>query len=157
MTLRQANKGLYWAWKAMKQRCQNPKCAAYYNYGQRGIAVCSEWQAFEPFLEWALDNGYEKGLDLDRIDNNGNYTPDNCRWITRRENLNNRRKTAYITVNGERLPESFWADRIGAPRGTVKSWRIIRGHDYAAYRIADALVNGYTLKDYGYKYKGEVQ
>lgn len=156
MTVRQANKGIYWAWKAMKQRCQNPKCQAYHNYGARGITVCDEWQEFEPFLEWALANGYEKGLDLDRIDNDGNYAPDNCRWITRRENVNNRRKTAYITVNGERLPESIWADRIGAPRGTVKNWRAKRGCKYAAYRITDALENGYTPKDYGYKYEGDL-
>ena len=70
-TLRQANKGLYWAWKSMKQRCQNPRCQAYHNYGARGITVCKDWQAFEPFCEWALANGYEKGLDLDRADNDG--------------------------------------------------------------------------------------
>lgn len=157
MTLRQANKGLYWAWKAMKQRCQNPKCAAYYNYGQRGIAVCSEWQEFEPFLEWALANGYQQGLDLDRKDNDGDYTPDNCRWITRRENTNNRRITAYITVGNETLPESFWADRIGVKHGTISNWRIKHGHDYAANRITEVVVNGYTPKDFGYSHRRAVK
>ena len=97
----------------MKQRCQNPKCKAYGNYGARGIMVCEEWQQFEPFLAWALKNGYEKGLDLDRKDNDGNYEPSNCRWITRRENTNNRRNTVTINVDGLELPDTEWAEKIG--------------------------------------------
>lgn len=76
MSIRTENKSIYWAWKAMKQRCKNPKCKAYKNYGARGIKVCNEWEKFEPFLSWCLENGYQKGLDLDRRDNNGNYSPD---------------------------------------------------------------------------------
>lgn len=101
MSLRSENKNIYWAWKAMKQRCKNPNCKAYKNYGERGIKVCEEWEEFEPFLSWSLSNGYSKGLDLDRKDNDGNYTPDNCRWISREENINNRRNTIKISVNGE--------------------------------------------------------
>lgn len=62
MTLRQENKILYWAWKAMKQRCQNPKCKAYRNYGARGVKVCEEWQQFEPFLAWSLANEIEETI-----------------------------------------------------------------------------------------------
>ena len=72
MTLRQKNIEIYWAWKSMKQRTQNPKCSAYKNYGERGIRVCKEWQIFEPFCKWALSAGWNKGLDLDRINNDGN-------------------------------------------------------------------------------------
>lgn len=62
MSIRTENKSIYWAWKAMKQRCKNPKCKAYKNYGARGIKVCNEWEKFEPFLSWCLENGYQKGF-----------------------------------------------------------------------------------------------
>ena len=148
-TLRQRNRSLYWAWKAMKQRTQNPKCHAYKNYGARGISVCKEWQDFEPFCEWALKNEYQQGLDLDRRDNDGDYCPGNRRWVTRKENINNRRKTLFLTVNGKRLPCSAWADLSGIPHGSIKIWAETKGHHYAEVRIKDALTNGYIPKDYG--------
>ena len=148
-TLRQENKSLYWAWKSMKQRTQNPKCRAYRNYGARGITVCAEWQAFEPFCEWALTNGYQRGLELDRKDNDGAYSPDNCRWATRKENMNNRRVTLFLTVDGERLPCSAWSELSGIPHGSIKIWIETKGSAYAAKRVKDALRNGYTPKDYG--------
>lgn len=150
MNIRKDNKEIYWAWKSMKQRCQNPKCKAFRNYGARGITVCEEWQAFPPFCEWALSNGYAKGLDLDRINNDGNYSADNCRWIKRRDNINNRRVTTFLTVNGERLPRTRWEDIAGIPRGTVKMWVLTRGIEYAESRIADALKNGYKERCYSY-------
>lgn len=149
-TLRQRNKGLYWAWKAMKQRCQNPRCHAYHNYGARGITVCEEWQKFEPFCEWALENGYQKGLDLDRRDNDGNYSPDNCRWITRRENTNNRRNTIMIDVDGVILPETVWSERLGIGRTLIKQWMKNHGAEYTASRIRDIQQNGYVPKNYSY-------
>lgn len=148
-TLRQENKSLYWAWKSMKQRTQNPKCYAYKNYGARGITVCAEWQTFEPFCEWALGNGYKHGLELDRKDNDGNYCPENCRWITRKENVNNRRKTLFLAVDGKRLPCSTWAELSSIPYGSLKIWAETKGIAYAEKRIKDALKNGYTPKDYG--------
>jgi len=77
---------LYNTWRSMKTRCFNPKCAEYKNYGGRGISVHNEWLSFKPFEEWALKNGYQKGLTIDRIDNDGNYRPENCQFITRAEN-----------------------------------------------------------------------
>ena len=80
----------------MKQRCYNPKSKDYKNYGGRGIQICSEW--LEPkigikrFQEWSLNNGFESSLEIDRVDNNGNYEPDNCRWVTRSENQKNKRR-----------------------------------------------------------------
>lgn len=150
MNIRKDNRNVYWAWKAMKQRCQNPRCKAYINYGARGITVCEEWQKFSAFCAWALSHGYAKGLDLDRIDNDGNYTPDNCHWVDRRENINNRRVTTFLTVNGKRLPRTEWEDLAGIPRGTVKAWVCTRGTEYAETRIADVLENGYTERCYSY-------
>lgn len=70
-------------WSSMKQRCNNPNDKHYHRYGMRGITYCKEWESFKPFMEWAHRNGYQEGLTLDRIDNDGNYCPDNCRWLSR--------------------------------------------------------------------------
>lgn len=130
MTLRQKNIEIYWAWKSMKQRTQNPKCSAYKNYGARGIRVCKEWQIFEPFCKWALSAGWNKGLDLDRINNDGNYCPENCRWATRQDNVNNRRVTILITVDGVTKSCSDWAKESGIPRGSIKTWYETKGDQY---------------------------
>lgn len=83
---------LYDIWNAMKQRCYNKNCKSYTNYGGRGIEICTEWyNAPKEFIEWALGNRYKKGLDIDRINNDNNYKPSNCRFVTASDNLRNRR------------------------------------------------------------------
>lgn len=134
----------------MKQRCLNPKCVAYKNYGARGITVCREWIEFEPFCIWALNNGYEKGLDIDRIDNDGNYGPENCRWIDRRTNVNNRRKSLWFTVNGQTKCRTEWEKELGLPNGVLKCWYEKHGYKYVEMRLLDIIINGYTTKDYSY-------
>lgn len=100
----------------MKSRCNNPKNKKYYRYGNRGVTVCEEWQQFEAFYKWAMESGYRNGLSIDRIDNDGNYCPENCRWATHREQANNTSKTIKIEFNGETKTLSEWADSIGINR-----------------------------------------
>lgn len=96
---------LYNTFRAMHDRCENTKNRAYERYGGRGITVCPEWSLnnIENFISWAYANGWEKGLQIDRIDNSKGYSPDNCRFVTAKENSRNRRSNKYVTINGEEM------------------------------------------------------
>ena len=83
-------KKLHNVWAAMKYRCNTKTCHAYERYGGRGISVCDEWHDFTDFLFWAVQSGYSAGLEIDRVDNNGNYEPSNCKWSSKREQARNR-------------------------------------------------------------------
>ena len=85
----------------MLQRCTRPTHHKYPNYGGRGITVCAEWRSFEDFYKWATANGYNEGLSLDRIDDNGNYEPSNCRWTDMTTQCNNKRTNVWLERNGE--------------------------------------------------------
>lgn len=104
---------LYKIWQGMRNRCQYAKHAEYVNYGLRGIKVCDEWQTYEPFRDWAKENGYQEDLTIDRIDVNGNYEPNNCRWITNNEQQLNRRDSIYITYKGETKHLFEWSEEYG--------------------------------------------
>ena len=108
-THNQRNTKLYEVWKTIKQRCLNPNNKAYNNYGGRGITICPEWQEnFISFYNWSIINGYKEGLTIDRIDNNGNYEPSNCRWASRIIQSNNTRSNRFITINNETKSLADW-------------------------------------------------
>lgn len=111
---------LYTIWSLMKARCSNKNRPEYKYYGGRGIRVCDEWQEFEPFSKWALDNGYTNKLTIDRIDNNGNYCPNNCRWITQKEQSSNTRRNRYITYNGKTKTLTQWGNECGLSYNTLQ-------------------------------------
>jgi hypothetical protein len=96
------------------------------NYGGRGITYSEEWETYENFRDWALQNGYSDELTLDRIDTNDNYTPKNCRWATMKQQQNNRRNNIFFTFKGETQPISIWAERSGISASTL-SWRLKNG------------------------------
>lgn len=103
---------LYRRWESMKQRC-NPLSApalSMKRYVNRGITVCEEWQTFEPFRDWALANGFDPCLQLDRIDNSLGYSPGNCRWVDARTNQRNRDCTVILTAYGESKPMQEWLE-----------------------------------------------
>lgn len=107
-------------WYQMLYRCNNPNCKAYYRYGGRGITVCREWADFEVFAEWAMANGYDKKLSIDRIDNDGNYCPKNCRWATPVQQCNNKSNNKYITVGNERVTAQEVAQLLGISYDRVR-------------------------------------
>ena len=104
---------LYHIWESMRLRCSSPKDKHFADYGGRNIKVCDEWNKdFLKFKEWALNNGYSKGLTLDRINNNSNYSPDNCRWTTRKKQQRNRRNNVYITYKGQTKLLVEWCEEL---------------------------------------------
>lgn len=117
----------YRRWRSMLNRCYNPNHTYYYNYGGRGITVCDEWKNdYEKFCEWANQSGYEKSLSLDRIDNNKGYSPENCRWATRKQQGRNQRTNHKITINGKTKLMCEWAEISGISEKNIYK-RIKRG------------------------------
>lgn len=113
---------LYRIWHGMKNRTNNKNADCYKDYGGRGIEVCKEWEnSFADFRNWALDNGYEEGLTIDRIDNDGNYEPKNCRWVTQKENDRNKRNNKTVEYNGEKRTIAEWAERYCISYSTLKT------------------------------------
>lgn len=117
---------LYNIWKSMRQRCKNPKCLNYKNYGGKGISVCNEWDDFKVFSKWALKNGYTEELTLDRIDVKENYNPLNCRWVSYKIQENNKTSNRYLELNGEIHTLAEWSDITGIKIGTIHA-RLKRG------------------------------
>lgn len=114
---------LYRTYHSIKARCYNKNEAQYYNYGGRGIVMCDEWLdmecGFERFVDWAYLNGYDDTLTIERVDVNGNYEPNNCKWIPKAEQAKNKRKTIWVDYRGEHIQLSELCDRKNLKYDTI--------------------------------------
>ena len=132
------DKRLYRLWAAIKRRCYYEKCVGYHNYGGRGVRMCDEWKnEAAKFVEWCKSHGYKKGLEIDRINNNGNYEPNNCQFISKVENEKKKRNTIWLTIDGiskvcadwnrlmEKL-EKYYIQRIYRKMGEEYAINVIR-------------------------------
>lgn len=121
---------IYELWRRIRARCKNRSPSIWRRYGGRGISVCSEWEDFSVFKEWCDSNGYEQGLQIDRINNDGNYEPGNCRFVTAKQNCRNTSRSRLISAFGESKSVSEWCEdeRCKAPYGAVMA-RLHRGWD----------------------------
>lgn len=124
-----SNTRLHKIWHSMYCRCYYPSTNQYKNYGGKGIKVCEEWKHINGFLNfynWAINNGYQENLTLDRIDNNGNYEPNNCRWSTPKFQSNHKTNNIYYTLNGVTKTSKEWCDIYNINQTTFKD-RLKRG------------------------------
>lgn len=120
-------KKLYSIWRCINNRCYMKNSLSYKNYGGRGIFVCEEWRNdFRPFYEWAMGSGYQDNLTIDRINNDGPYSPDNCRWADKKTQCNNKRSNHIIVYCGDSLTIAEWSEKTGLPRTTIAT-RLFRG------------------------------
>lgn len=111
---------LYRVWSRMKSCTTLETHQDYKYYGARGLKMCKEWfDDFEKFYQWSIANGYKRGLEIDRIDNDGNYEPSNCRWVTRKKQLNNTSRNRNITFNGKTQSVKEWSEELGFVYNTL--------------------------------------
>ena len=124
---------LYRTWITMRSRCRNPKTTGYKYYGGKGITVCPEWDNYLVFKKWALENGYQEHLTIERLDNNLNYCPSNCTWITQSEQSKHTSNNKYITIDGVAQTIQEWVNqlKLGSRHG-----------------IANARKQGWTTTEY---------
>lgn len=115
---------LYRIWKSMKCRCCNSNHPSYKNYGKRGISVCEEWKrSYTNFKVWAILHGYSEQLELERVNVNQGYSPENCKWITHYEQTLNRRDTLYVVFGNTVIKLQDLCNEQGINKNTVNSWR----------------------------------
>lgn len=122
---------LYGVWRNMRNRCNNKNTDSYKYYGAKGVSICDEWNDFAKFKDWAYENGYDENAihgscTLDRIDVCGNYSPDNCRWVSMKEQANNRSSNVNIRYDGDSHTVAEWSDITGINASTIRA-RLNRG------------------------------
>ena len=115
-----SNDRIYSIWCDMKRRCKNPKIKRYNRYGGRGICVCEEWESFENFYDWAIKNGYEENLTLERKNIDENYCPGNCEWITFAKQQRNTSRSRFVTANGQTKTIAEWSEITGIKQDVIK-------------------------------------
>lgn len=122
---------LWQTWRDMRARCRSN--SRHSDYAIRGIKVCEEWQKYLPFKKWALENGYDPTLTIDRINNDGNYEPSNCRWATHKQQNRNKRNNCNLTFNGKTMCIADWADYLGL------SYSCLYGRIKSGYGISELI------------------
>lgn len=124
---------LYKIWMGMKARCYQPHRKSYKHYGGRGIIVSDEWK-YKPFdfIQWGIDHGWREGLELDRINNDGDYSPDNCRFVTRKEQARNRSTNKYVNFRGGKILQCDFIEKYS---------RVKKGTFFSRVR------NGWSIED----------
>lgn len=141
---------LYRIWHGMKNRCYKATSRDYPRYGARGIKI--EFISFETFVDWAINNGYADDLTIDRINNNGNYSPENCRWVNAKVQANNRRTNDRITFNGETHTLSEWAEIYGLKPDSLYKRLCLYG-----YSFSEAISMPCEKRERQITYKGKTQ
>lgn len=143
-----SNSRIYYIWCGMKSRCYNKRNKAFKNYGGRGINICDYWKSsFLNFANWSENNGYNEKLTIERIDVNGNYEPNNCKWCTYKEQNNNRRNNHLIEFNGKIMTLNQWSEKTGIGRATIlaridrDNWDIKRALTTPVRKIRKGLMN----------------
>ena len=142
---------LYRVWSSMRDRCNNPRCKDYKYYGAKGIRVSPEWDEFLEFKRWALRNGYQEGLSIDRIDLDGNYEPRNCRWVTWDIQMNNMSSNHTIEYNGETHNLTEWAKIKGIDPRVLEAR--INSYHWDITKALETPVNSHRIT---YKIDGSV-
>lgn len=125
-----SNTRIHRIWRSIQDRCYNQNNQDYRHYGGRGITVCDEWKDdFLLFYNWALENGYNENLTIDRVDVNSGYSPENCRWVSMETQANNKRNNKVFTLNGKTLTVSQWSKETGVKYGDIQN-RLNYGYSF---------------------------
>ncbi len=142
---------LYSVWSNMRNRCNNSRCKDYRYYGGKGVTVCQEWNDYYKFRKWAYDNGYQPncGLTIERNDVCGNYCPENCSWVTRKEQCNNMTSNKLLTLNGETHNIAVWSEKTGIPYTVLESR--VTGYGWSDERALTTPVNAHRKQ---YEFNG---
>ncbi|MCQ2270959.1 MAG: hypothetical protein MJZ52_07020 [Bacteroidales bacterium] len=112
---------LYRIWSNIKTRCHNQNDKHFSQWGARGVTMCEEWKNdFKSFYDWAMSNGYSDDLTIDRIDNNGNYEPSNCRWTSYKEQNQNKRNVIILEYDGKSMSATAWAKELNIGHDTIR-------------------------------------
>ena len=154
-THRLSESRLHKTWSDMKKRCYNPNSKSFPAYGGRGIEMCEEWKDdFQSFYNWAMANGYADDLTIDRIDVNGNYSPENCRWVDKLTQANNCRTNHYLTFNGKTQSIVEWARELGVSDSLIRQRIVILGWSVERALTEPSRVKAYKKRCTTYRKNG---